>query len=90
MKQVTSEKIVKKIILFDNFLFHLFLCSYIKEGSTVSIMGIVRRNDNVLMIVPPSEPFPIGYQWSKCILPVNLEGLILRCEDSSKVDGIPV
>ncbi|KAG6509196.1 uncharacterized membrane protein At1g16860-like isoform X1 [Zingiber officinale] len=63
---------------------------YIKEGSTVSIMGVVRRNDNVLTIVSPSEPLPIGYQWSECILPANLEGLILRCEDSSKVDVIPV
>ncbi|KAG6525944.1 uncharacterized membrane protein At1g16860-like [Zingiber officinale] len=63
---------------------------YIKEGSTISVMGIVQRNDNVLMIVPPPEPFSTGYQWSKCILPVNLEGLILRCEDSSKVDVIPV
>ncbi|KAL6662099.1 hypothetical protein ACP70R_001483 [Stipagrostis hirtigluma subsp. patula] len=29
---------------------------YIKEGSTVSVMGVVQRNDNVLMIVPPAEP----------------------------------
>ncbi|URE39452.1 hypothetical protein MUK42_08075 [Musa troglodytarum] len=63
---------------------------YIKEGSTVSVMGIVRRNDNVLMIVPPSEPFSTGCQWAKCILPANLEGIVLRCEDSSKIDVIPV
>ncbi|KAL8136915.1 hypothetical protein V2J09_002916 [Rumex salicifolius] len=63
---------------------------YIKEGSTVSVMGVVQRNDNVLMIVPPPEPFPTGCQWSKCILPANLEGIILRCEDSSKIDVIPV
>ncbi|KAI9108039.1 hypothetical protein K1719_020912 [Acacia pycnantha] len=29
---------------------------YIKEGSTVSVMGVVRRHDNVLMIVPSPEP----------------------------------
>ncbi|RWW42766.1 hypothetical protein BHE74_00051639 [Ensete ventricosum] len=64
--------------------------SFIKEGSTVSVMGIVRRNDNVLMIVPPSEPFSTGCQWAKCILPANLEGIVLRCEDTSKIDVIPV
>lgn len=63
---------------------------YIKEGSTVSVMGVVRRNENVLMIVPPSEPFSTGCQWAKCILPANLEGIVLRCEDTSKIDVIPV
>ncbi|GFQ04642.1 uncharacterized membrane protein at1g16860 [Phtheirospermum japonicum] len=63
---------------------------YIKEGSTVSIMGVVQRNENVLMIVPPSEPFSTGCQWSKCILPASLEGIVLRCEDTSKIDVIPV
>ncbi|GAB4838284.1 hypothetical protein Ancab_027812 [Ancistrocladus abbreviatus] len=63
---------------------------YIKEGSTVSVMGVVQRNDSVLMIVPPPEPFPTGCQWMKCILPASLEGVVLRCEDSSKIDVIPV
>ncbi|KAK6944591.1 hypothetical protein RJ641_025693 [Dillenia turbinata] len=63
---------------------------YIKEGSTVSVMGVVQRNDNVLMIVPPPEPFSMGCQWGKCILPASLEGIVLRCEDTSKIDVIPV
>ncbi|XP_073003484.1 uncharacterized membrane protein At1g16860-like [Typha latifolia] len=63
---------------------------YIKEGSTVSVMGVVRRNDNVLMIVPPSESFSTGCQWAKCILPASLEGIVLRCEDTSNNDVIPV
>ncbi|KAK9099768.1 hypothetical protein Scep_023198 [Stephania cephalantha] len=63
---------------------------YIKEGSTVSVMGVVQRNDNVLMIVPPPEPLSTGCQWGKCILPANLEGIVLRCEDTSKIDVIPV
>ncbi|GJU57917.1 uncharacterized membrane protein-like protein [Tanacetum coccineum] len=33
---------------------------YIKEGSSVTVMGVVQRNDNVLMIVPPPEPVPTG------------------------------
>ncbi|KAI3782281.1 hypothetical protein L2E82_12321 [Cichorium intybus] len=63
---------------------------YIKEGSTVSIMGVVQRNENVLMIVPPSDPVPTGCQWAQCLLPVSLEGIVLRGEDSSKLDVIPV
>ncbi|KAI9162348.1 hypothetical protein LWI28_026421 [Acer negundo] len=63
---------------------------YIKEGSTVSVMGIVQRNDNVLMIIPPPEPIGTGWQWAKCIFPANLEGIVLRCEDTSNNDVIPV
>ncbi|GJX92978.1 uncharacterized membrane protein-like protein [Tanacetum coccineum] len=63
---------------------------YIKEGSTVSVMGIVQRHNNVLMIVPPSESVPTGCQWTRCLLPMSLEGIVLRCEDSSKLDVIPV
>eukprot|EP00262_Sarcandra_glabra_P001912 TRINITY_DN1208_c2_g4_i1.p1 TRINITY_DN1208_c2_g4~~TRINITY_DN1208_c2_g4_i1.p1 ORF type:complete len:497 (+),score=60.04 TRINITY_DN1208_c2_g4_i1:114-1493(+) len=63
---------------------------YIKEGSTVSVMGVVQRNDNVLMIVPPAEPLSTGCQWAKCILPASLDGIVLRCEDTSKIDVIPV
>ncbi|XP_052181535.1 uncharacterized membrane protein At1g16860-like [Diospyros lotus] len=63
---------------------------YIKEGSTVSVIGVVQRNDNVLMIVPPPEPLNTGCQWAQCILPASLEGIVLRCEDVSKIDVIPV
>ncbi|KAL9459900.1 hypothetical protein AB3S75_003162 [Citrus x aurantiifolia] len=62
---------------------------YIKEGSTVSVMGVVQRNDNVLMIVPPPEPITTGCQWAKCIVPASLDGIVLRCEDASKNDVIP-
>ncbi|KAK8941049.1 hypothetical protein KSP39_PZI010750 [Platanthera zijinensis] len=63
---------------------------YIKEGSTISVMGVVRRNHNVLMIVSPSEPFSTGCHWTRCIQPAKIEGIILRCEDSSDSDVIPV
>ncbi|CAM0902641.1 unnamed protein product [Alopecurus aequalis] len=63
---------------------------YIKEGSTVSVMGVVQKNDSVLMIVPPPEPFSTGCQWAKCFFPSNLDGLVLRCEDTSNMDVIPV
>ncbi|WZY77213.1 hypothetical protein YC2023_023597 [Brassica napus] len=63
---------------------------YIKEGSTVSVIGVVQRNESVLMIVPTTEPLAAGWQWSKCTFPASLEGIVLRCEDSSNVDAIPV
>ncbi|KAI4295155.1 hypothetical protein MLD38_040590 [Melastoma candidum] len=55
---------------------------YIKEGSTVSVMGIVRRQDNVLMVVPPTEPVSTGCQWLRGFLPTYVEGIIVTCEDS--------
>lgn len=75
------DKILKLLMMF---------CRYIKEGSTVSVMGVVQRNDNVLMIVPPPEPLTTGCQWAQCIFPASLEGIVLRCEDTSKIDVIPV
>ncbi|KAA8515572.1 hypothetical protein F0562_018817 [Nyssa sinensis] len=64
---------------------------YIKEGSTVSVMGVVRRQDNVLMIVPPAEPVSTGCQWARCLLPTYIEGLILTCDESQDdADVIPV
>ncbi|CAN4126933.1 unnamed protein product [Withania somnifera] len=63
---------------------------YIKEGSTVSVMGVVRRQDNVLMIVPPAEPISTGCQWTRCLLPIYVEGLILTCDDIQNADVIPV
>uniref|UniRef100_A0A0A9B8X3 Uncharacterized protein n=1 Tax=Arundo donax TaxID=35708 RepID=A0A0A9B8X3_ARUDO len=62
---------------------------YIREGSTVSVMGVVQRSDNVLRIVAPAEPISTGCQWAKCILPTSLDGLVLRC-DTSDMDVIPV
>lgn len=63
---------------------------YIKEGSTVSVMGLVRRHENVLMIVPPVDPVSTGCQWTRCLLPTYIEGLILTCDDSQNTDVIPV
>lgn len=62
---------------------------YIKEGSTVSVMGTVKRQDNVLMIIPPSEPISTGCQWLQCLFPRRIENLILKCDDN-QVDVIPV
>ncbi|XP_018827837.1 uncharacterized membrane protein At1g16860-like [Juglans regia] len=63
---------------------------YIKEGSTVSVVGVVRRHENVLMIVPPTEPVSTGCQWIRCLLPTYVEGLILTCDDNQNADVVPV
>ncbi|XP_047332530.1 uncharacterized membrane protein At1g16860-like [Impatiens glandulifera] len=63
---------------------------YIKEGSTVSVIGIVRRHENVLMIVPPTEPVSTGFQWSRFLLPTYAEGMVLTCDESQSADVIPV
>ncbi|KAL5773163.1 hypothetical protein ACOSQ2_013087 [Xanthoceras sorbifolium] len=63
---------------------------YIKEGSTVSVMGVVQRHDNVLMIVPSTEPVSTGCQWTRCLLPTYVEGLIFTCDDNQNVDVVPV
>ncbi|KAF7840572.1 putative membrane protein [Senna tora] len=63
---------------------------YIKEGSTVSVMGVVRRHDNVLMIVPSAEPVSTGCQWIRCLLPMYVEGLIVTCDDNQNADVVPV
>ncbi|CAM6093885.1 unnamed protein product [Calypogeia fissa] len=64
---------------------------YIKEGSIVTVLGVVQRQDNVLMIVPPSEVVSTGCQWTKFLLPANLQGIILACdEEATKLEGIPL
>lgn len=54
------------------------------------MMGVVRRHENVLMIVPPAEPVSTGCQWVRCLLPTYVEGLILTCDESQNADVVPV
>ncbi|XP_020517445.1 uncharacterized membrane protein At1g16860 isoform X2 [Amborella trichopoda] len=61
---------------------------YIKEGSTVSVMGMVQRHDNVLMIIPSSEPISTGCQWKSCLLSTTIDGLVLTCDECSSGDVI--
>ncbi|CAE6135457.1 unnamed protein product [Arabidopsis arenosa] len=62
---------------------------YIKEGSTVSVMGMVRRHDNVLMIIPPAESVATGCKWWRCLLPTYVDGLIITCDENQNADVIP-
>ncbi|XP_024529916.1 uncharacterized membrane protein At1g16860 [Selaginella moellendorffii] len=60
---------------------------YIKEGSSVTVMGVVQRNDNVVMIIPPPDAVSTGCQWPRLLLPVTLEGIVVTSQETSfKVD----
>lgn len=50
---------------------------YIQEGSTVTVVGIVRRNNEMTTIVQPPEVISTGCLWQKLFLPVDIDGLIL-------------
>ncbi|KAJ7239939.1 hypothetical protein O6H91_Y440400 [Diphasiastrum complanatum] len=51
---------------------------FIKEGSTVTVLGVVQRHDNVLMIIPPPEPVSTGCQWTRFLLPATIDGIIVK------------
>ncbi|XP_071713889.1 uncharacterized membrane protein At1g16860-like [Rutidosis leptorrhynchoides] len=63
---------------------------YIKEGSTVSVMGVISRHDNVLMIVPPTDPISTDCRWGCGLFPTYIEGLVLTYDESQNANVIPV
>ncbi|KAK9122257.1 hypothetical protein Syun_019874 [Stephania yunnanensis] len=56
---------------------------YVKEGSLVTVVGLLRRNNDVFMIVEPPELISTGCLWQKLLLPVEIDGLILRVPKTS-------
>ncbi|XP_020598203.1 uncharacterized membrane protein At1g16860-like [Phalaenopsis equestris] len=50
---------------------------YIREGSTVSVIGTLKTHENIIMIDPPDEASSTGWQWKRCFLPMHVQGLIL-------------
>ncbi|GAA0157769.1 hypothetical protein Leryth_026041 [Lithospermum erythrorhizon] len=52
---------------------------YVKEGSSVSVVGILQKNgvDNVLTIVQPRDVASTGCLWQKLLLPVDIDGLVM-------------
>ncbi|XP_073062389.1 uncharacterized membrane protein At1g16860-like [Primulina eburnea] len=62
---------------------------YVKEGSTVNVMGILSINNRVPKIVHPQEILSTGCMWQKLHLPMDMEGLIIGisktvCSQGSK------
>ncbi|KAK4339438.1 hypothetical protein RND71_040900 [Anisodus tanguticus] len=50
---------------------------YIKEGSSLSVFGILQRNSDFMVVTPPQELISTGCLWKKLLLPVDVNGLIL-------------
>ncbi|KAG1354531.1 putative membrane protein [Cocos nucifera] len=51
---------------------------YIKEGSSLTVMGMLSRKNGALMIVPPPEPFSTGCLLQEFLLPADIDGLVLK------------
>lgn len=56
---------------------------YVQEGSFVTVIGVLRRNNDISMIVQPQELFSTGCLWQKLLLPVDVDGLILGFPDTA-------
>lgn len=50
---------------------------YVQEGSCVTVVGLLHRNNDMNMIVEPPEIISTGCLWQKLLLPVEIDGLIL-------------
>ncbi|KAI5647082.1 hypothetical protein M9H77_33087 [Catharanthus roseus] len=50
---------------------------YIKAGSTISVIGMLRKQNDILMIMQPQEIISTGCVWQKLLLPSDYDGLIL-------------
>ncbi|XP_039058062.1 uncharacterized membrane protein At1g16860-like isoform X1 [Hibiscus syriacus] len=50
---------------------------YVQEGNTVTVTGMLRKIDDVLMIVQLPELVSTGCLWRRLLLPVDVDGLIL-------------
>ncbi|KAI0488660.1 hypothetical protein KFK09_028499 [Dendrobium nobile] len=50
---------------------------YIREGSTVSVLGTLKTHENLIIVDPPDEASSTGWQWMRCFLPMHVDGLIL-------------
>ncbi|KAM3746671.1 hypothetical protein ACB098_06G219000 [Castanea mollissima] len=51
---------------------------YVQEGSCVTVIGMLHRNNDIVMIIQPPEVISTGCLWQKLLLPVDIDGLILR------------
>ncbi|KAL7239107.1 hypothetical protein ACSBR2_005078 [Camellia fascicularis] len=50
---------------------------YVKEGSVVSVIGMLHRSNDIVTIVQPPELISTGCLWKKLLLPVDVDGLIV-------------
>ncbi|KAJ6804930.1 putative membrane protein-like [Iris pallida] len=50
---------------------------FIKEGGMASVMGILRKHENLIIIDQPRDVISTGCQWKRCFFPMYVDGLIL-------------
>ncbi|KAK4267048.1 hypothetical protein QN277_023888 [Acacia crassicarpa] len=50
---------------------------YVQEGSSVTVIGMLHRNDDIVMIIEPPGVISTGCMWQKLLLPVDIDGLII-------------
>ncbi|KAL5792173.1 hypothetical protein ACOSP7_000767 [Xanthoceras sorbifolium] len=50
---------------------------YIQEGSSVTVIGMLRKNNDVVTIVQPPQLISTGCLWQRLLLPVEIDGLVL-------------
>ncbi|XP_021280802.1 LOW QUALITY PROTEIN: uncharacterized membrane protein At1g16860-like [Herrania umbratica] len=55
---------------------------YLQEGSTVTVIGMLHKSNDTLMIVQPPEIISTGCLWRRLLLPVDVDGLILGIPDT--------
>ena len=74
--------------LFPNFLlFFLEVNRYVKEGTQLTVMGVVNRvNDGYVTIVPISVPISTGCVFRKLLLPMAVDGLIFKFSDDISLE----
>ncbi|KAK9910115.1 hypothetical protein M0R45_034090 [Rubus argutus] len=51
---------------------------YVQDGSIVTVFGMLHRTNEMTMIVQPPEVISTGCLWRKLLLPVDINGLVLR------------
>lgn len=62
---------------------------YIKEGSSVSVIGMLHRNSDAVTIVQPPQLMSTGCLWRKLLVPVDIDGLILGLTEMTDIESHP-
>ncbi|KAA0048859.1 putative membrane protein [Cucumis melo var. makuwa] len=50
---------------------------YVQEGSFVSVLGMLHRNNGQITIVQPPDVISTGCVWRKLLLPIYIDGVVL-------------
>ncbi|KAK2650004.1 hypothetical protein Ddye_017493 [Dipteronia dyeriana] len=50
---------------------------YIQEGSSVTVIGMLHKNNDVMTIVAPPQLISTGCLWPRLLFPVDIDGLVL-------------